>query len=454
MSDALALLASLVLEDGRRWGAAAAPWQWEDARAFLEPGAGPRLHFLTRPRGGSKTSDTAGYALAALATQLPGGAQGYAVAADGDQAALLVDAAAGFVMRTPGLASLVSVERRRITAPSGASVNVLPADGASAFGLLPHVLFVDELAQWKSTREPRRVWEAVVSAVPKVPGCRLVVLTSAGDPAHWSAKVLEGAQGSRAWRVHEVPGPVPWISSNALDEQRRLLTDSQFARLHMNEWTAPEDRLATLDDVRACIGGERERAPVPGVRYVAGLDLGVKSDRTVLAVCHAVRDGERTTVVLDRMQCWEPRPGAPVSLGEVEAAVLQCWRSYRARVVVDPWQALAMIERLRRAGVRISEFTFSSGSVGRLASVLYRLIRDRALVLPDDEALIDELAHVRLVESTPGVVRLDHDPDRHDDRAIALALAAHALLEGGPRRRMRFHPTPDRRSRELGGLLA
>jgi hypothetical protein len=29
------------------------------------------------------------------------------------------------------------------------------------------------------------------------------------------------------------------------------------------------------------------------------------------------------------------------------------------------------------------------------------------------------------------VLRMDHDPDRHDDRAIALALAATQLLERG-----------------------
>jgi hypothetical protein len=31
------------------------------------------------------------------------------------------------------------------------------------------------------------------------------------------------------------------------------------------------------------------------------------------------------------------------------------------------------------------------------------------------------------VQTSPGVLRLDHDPDRHDDRAVAVALAAHEL---------------------------
>jgi hypothetical protein len=51
------------------------------------------------------------------------------------------------------------------------------------------------------------------------------------------------------------------------------------------------------------------------------------------------------------------------------------------------------------------------------------------LALPPDAELIGELRSVRLRETTPGVVRLDHDPDKHDDRAIALALCAHYLLQ-------------------------
>jgi hypothetical protein len=51
------------------------------------------------------------------------------------------------------------------------------------------------------------------------------------------------------------------------------------------------------------------------------------------------------------------------------------------------------------------------------------------LALPADEDLIDELANVRLRETSPGVVRMDHGEGQHDDRAIALALAASKLLE-------------------------
>jgi hypothetical protein len=77
----------------------------------------------------------------------------------------------------------------------------------------------------------------------------------------------------------------------------------------------------------------------------------------------------------------------------------------------------------------VEEFAFSAQSVGRLASSLTLLIRNHALALPDDPELIDELANLRLRETAPGVLRIDHDPDKHDDRAIALALAAHKLVQ-------------------------
>src|SRR5205085_12329854 len=101
-------------------------------------------------------------------------------------------------------------------------------------------------------------------------------------------------------------------------------------------------------------------------------------------------------------------------------------------VRLDPWQAIGLAQRLRVRGVNVEQVTFTQTAIGRLASTLHLLLRDHLLALPADEALLDELSTVRLRESAPGVVRMDHDPGRHDDRAISLALAAQALLENTP----------------------
>src|SRR5262245_34690305 len=104
-SDPLGYVVALVLEDGRLWGDIAADFQLADVEAVFDD-EGPRLHYLTRPRGGSKTTDLGGVALAWLASVAAPGARGYVVAGDKDQAALLTDAAAGLVDRTPALRGL------------------------------------------------------------------------------------------------------------------------------------------------------------------------------------------------------------------------------------------------------------------------------------------------------------------------------------------------------------
>jgi hypothetical protein len=56
---------------------------------------------------------------------------------------------------------------------------------------------------------------------------------------------------SNAWDVHEVPGPLEWVSADAPAEQQVLLLPSEYARRHLNTCTAGEDKLTTVDDVRA-----------------------------------------------------------------------------------------------------------------------------------------------------------------------------------------------------------
>jgi phage terminase large subunit-like protein len=431
VSDPLALWSGLRLGDGRLLGEAAEPWQKDDAQAILAED-GPRLHYVTRPRGGSKTSDLAAVLVVALLEQVPPGGRCYAFAVDRDQAGLLVEAVAALQARSPELSGALTVDTFRVTAThSGARLDVMAADAASAWGLRGEMFVVDEFAQWPTTPGPRRLWQAILSAVPKVSGARLVILTTAGDPGHPAHKVLVDAKASAAWRVHEVPGPVPWIYPEALAEQQRLLPESQFRRLHLNQWVTAEDSLVDAEDLAACVTLDGPVDPRPGVAYRIGGDLGLKKDRTAVAVCHL--DG--VVVVLDRLVVFQGTRRHPVRLDDVEEAVFEAARRYNgARVHLDPWQAVGLGQRLARRGVRVDEYTFSAQSVGRLASTLFRLLRDRHVALPDDEELLDELANVRLRETSPGVLRMEHDPDKHDDRAIALALAAFALVERPPSR--------------------
>lgn len=437
------LLHGLVLDDGRRWGEVASDWQRADARAVLQPEHGePSLHWLGRPKGGSKTTDLAGMSCAWLVEQAPSMSEGYAVAADRDQANRLLNRARAFIARTPGLDEALEVQSHRIVhRTSRAQVIALEADVAGSEGLLTPWVVVDELPNWADTPTARRMWTSVVSAAPKWPGMRLVVIGHAGDPSHWSHGVLEVAR-VEGWRVHEVSGPLPWVSESDLAMQRAMLLPSEYARRHLNVWTSSEDRLTTLDDVRACVRHQGRLAPERGERYVLSLDIGLVNDRTVATVAHLEREEDGHYVVVDHQEVWEGSKARPVSLTDVEAFLVEASRAYnRAPLVFDPFQAAHLTQRLRRAGVRSEAFTFNQTSNGRLAVTMFRLLREHLLDLPDDEALIEELSSVRLLERGPGQYRMDHDSGKHDDRAVSLALAAWWLVEGGGR--------PGRRRRGL-----
>ena len=396
---------------------------------MLEVDSPTPYHFQTRARGGSKTSDEAGATIAAMLTQLPRDRAVMASPLMREQARLLVAAIAGFARRTPELSGALRIDAHRVTAVrSGVTFETLPADAASSWGLLPSWVAIDELAQWPETAGAREVFDAVTSAAAKVAHARVVVLTTAGSPGHWSRRILVHALSAPLWRVHEVPGPPPWLDPARLDEERRRLAPSMFARPFMNEWTSGEDRLVSADDLAAATVLDGPQEPRRGLRYVIGLDLGLKRDATVAAVCHS----EYGVIDLDRLQVWQGSSVQPVTIADVGGWFAHAARTYNgSQVIVDPWQAVGLAQDLRRRGVSVREYPFTASSVGRLAGSLYRLLREGSLRLPDDAELLDELAHVRLRETSPGVLRLDHDHGRHDDRAVAIALSAHRLVERG-----------------------
>jgi len=423
------VLATLKLEHDVLWIKAAYPWQRDDALAVLE-GERPYGYF-TRSRGCSKTVDLSAVTLSFLLAA-DGRFRAYWLASDAEQAALAIDTITGFVQRTPALRDHVQVLARRVIVPeSGAQLEILPADAAGAWGLTPHLVVADELANWPATTGARRLWEAASSAVAKRSDARLCVLTTPSSPDHWSFKVLQAARASSLWRVSERVGPSPWMSEDRLAEQKARLPPSVYEQLFEGRWVRSEGSFLEPSEVDAAFildGPANLPADMPDVHgpWVAALDLGVVKDRTVVSIGHV--EGE--VVVLDRMEVWSPSPDHPVDLGEVEAFILSAHREFRfRRLLADPWQSLDMCQRLRAQGLEVAEYTFTVASKQRLAATLLSSLRAGNLALYEAEGLREELLALRLVQGSAGQWSFDHKSSGHDDMAVSLSLMAVGLLE-------------------------
>lgn len=78
---------------------------------------------------------------------------------------------------------------------------------------------------------------------------------------------------------------------------------------------------------------------------------------------------------------------------------------------------------------RGAEHTFSARSNDRMTTTLSTMLRDGQIDLPDDAGLIDELLHIRVVETNAGLLSVDTVPGRHDDRVDALGIVAVHLMQ-------------------------
>lgn len=430
--DPLALMAGLVLETGSTWGEVAYPWQREDAEAIARS-EDVRRHYLLRGRGMSKTSDMAALVLALLLAEAPARARCHVYAVDGDQAAIFADTLAGLVGRTPGLSGAVEVSARSMTVKAtGATLVVESSDGASAYGTRPWLTVVDELGAWPSGTNHRRLWSAIVSAVPKVPGSRLLVIGTAGSPSGLGAEVWDEASSSTYWRTSRTPGPSPWWTEADTASTRADLSPSEWRRLILCEWAESDDALTSPEDVEACIrsGSSATLPPNPRHEYVAALDVGTRRDLTALVVGHSERHDAGRVVVIDRVLYWRPADtGGRVDLSEVEASTLRLCREYNARLRFDRMQAEQMTGNLARAGIRAEEFVFSSAGANRLARALFGALRDRSLSLPDEEETRAEFVATRMIETGPGTVKLQNPPGAHDDIVTAVGMVVADLAQ-------------------------
>ena len=447
---AFRFLCSLRMEDGRTWGEAAAPFQLEAARAVLD-GLRP-FAFWTRPRGGSKTFDIGALCIAIMLIQAPDAARLYIVAGDRDQGALVIQSINELVALNPHLQGLLHVSTFKVTViETGTVLEVLAADAASSWGLRPYFVAVDEIAQWRDTAQSRALYDSIRTSIAKKRG-RMVVCTTPGDPGHFARSIRDHAETDPMWELREVPGPVPWMDSKFLAEQKRALTPSRYARLHDGVWAESDDLLAARADLEKCVRLDGDLAPIPGVNYVIGVDLGLKKDRTAIAVCHVEQQqppgGESTDViVVDLVRTWQGSRADEVDLPNIQTELESLSKRYNeARVVMDGWQTVQMRQQMRNKGVRVEEAEVTQTQISKRAVLIHGLIRRWELEIPPDTPLIDELARVKLLEPAPGVYRLDHAPGQHDDRAIAVSIAAFRLSErsvAGPRvRDLMAPPTP------------
>lgn len=433
---ALLIRERFYLPTGRTYGEGGAPFQLAFFDAVFARGVDDtplhRLVYEERRRGESKTEDLAAVGLADLFTG-PRRHRSYAVAADADQAGLILDSIAGLVDRSPLLAGQVDLLRSAVrNRANQAELRVISSDDRTAFGIRPRLALFDEL----SLQVDDRLWSVVWSAIGKNPQSQLVAASMAGwDFASiaWRVRELAAASSSYWFASRGNTQLALWLSPADYEEQRQTLHPSDFARFWECRWTEPRGSWITREMYDACaIGAESLRGDRRS-RYVGFVDVGLVHDPTAVAVVH--RDGER--VVLDTLTTLQGSRNEPVELEVLEQVVAGLTDRFGVREwLFEAPQAVASVQRLqKRLSANVEARYPTADTQARLFGTLYQLFANRRLVLFPHEQLRKEALSL-VIRTVGGRLKVVESSAVHQDHVVALGGAADLLLAQPARARM------------------
>jgi Phage Terminase/Terminase RNaseH-like domain len=355
----------------------------------------------------------------------------YSAAGDLDQARIIFRATAKAFERSP-LASLVRIGRDTIERVDGQGFyQALAADASGSHGKNASCTTWDEL--WNQPSYD--LWEALTLSPTRKDAFHFIT-TYAGWIARPGNLLYDlysaGLRGDDQrmymfWLDGDAANPASWITPEYLEQQRRRLPVHIFNRLHRNEWSLADEARVFRIAPESWQGIFQD--PLRGSTYAIGVDLAKYKDFSAVVVLRTDCDPYRV-VYLTKL----PHVDYTIQAEMIAAMVKRFECPNKPKVLVDLGAAgPAVAELLRKAGVELEEFKFTSESKQKIVTDLAIAFEQRKIVLPqtgrtleESRAIADlekELFHFEPTVLKSGNIRYEGSGGYFDDLVIALCLA-------------------------------
>jgi hypothetical protein len=302
---------------------------------------------------------------------------------------------------------------------NGCTVAAYPARPAAVRGLRARVVVLDELAFYRSSDNLPTDAEMLRAVRPclATTGGKLFILSSpyAQSGALYDLHRRHFGRNDSSVLVWQASAPEmnPTLSADYL--ARMAQDDPEAYRSEvLGEFRQGVSTFLDPDTIAASVEtGVRERAPMPGVAYVAFDDpaSGSGADAWTKAIAH--READR--VVLDVLRTWTP-PFNPSGVIAESAALSKAYGLHAT--TGDRYAPGFVLEGFRAHGLTYAPSTQDRSALYLELLPLLNAGRVRLLDLSD---LLRELRGLERRRGTAGRDRVDHAPGQHDDRANAAA---------------------------------
>lgn len=212
----------------------------------------------------------------------------------------------------------------------------------------------------------------------------------------------------------------PWQTPEYYAQEAAVLTESEFNRMHRNQWASSEDIFVPLEWWDAC----RQSIPASDERdsMVVGIDAGISSDS--FGIVGVVRRGD--FVYTRYVKEWKPPKGGVIDFREPEAELRRLAKEYRVVCFTyDPYQLHDFCTRLRRDGVGwFKEFPQGQDRL-KADKQFYDTIRERRFIHDGDAALTAHIVNANAKTDGDKLRIIKRAEHLKIDLAVAASMASY-----------------------------
>jgi phage terminase large subunit-like protein len=372
-------------------------------------------------------------------------AEAYCVANDLEQAqGRVFQAIARMIAASPLLKASTKITANKIEFSStGATISAIASDYAGAAGANPTLIVFDELWGYTSERS-RRLWDEMVPVPTRKISLRLTVTYAGfeGESELLESLYKRGLRGEEiAPSLYRSPGlltfwshdPVaPWQTPAWQEQMLQQLRRNAYLRLIENRWVTSESQFVEMAWWEACT--DSALRPVMEDRALpvwVGVDASVKRDSTAIVACAWDGKAKRARLVWHRT--FQPSPDDPLDFEmTIEKSLLELHNRFDVREVrYDPYQLVAVAQRLQKSGLRMVEVSQTVPNLTEASTNLYELIKGRNLVVYPDADMRLAISRAVALETSRGFKIAKEKTSHKIDVIVALAQAAlGAVLRG------------------------
>ena len=408
-----------------------------------------RLLFSEMVFSGPKKMGKTGFAAMAViyVVVVLGGpyAEGYCIANDFEQAqGRVFQAATRIIQASPLLRDSAKITANKVEFTStGATITAIASDYAGAAGSNPTISVFDEL--WGVTSESgHRLWDEMVPVPTRKISVRLTVTYAGfeGESVLLEQLYKRGLQGEEiAPALYRQPGllmfwshqPVaPWQTPEWIEQMRGQLRPNAFLRLIENRWVSSESTFIPIEWYDECVDVDQHpELADPRLSVWVGVDASVKRDSTAIAVC--AFDPAVKKVRLAWHRIFQPTVTDPLDFeATIEATLLDLRRRFYIREIrYDPYQLVAVAQRLTTAGLPMVEFPQSVPNLTEASSNLYELLKGRNFLTYEDDEIRLAVSRCVAIETSRGWRIAKEKASHKIDVVVALAQAALGAVHQG-----------------------